>query len=72
MKILKWAKKILKWYFRLSPVAEAFVFKQMKAIKINKSTGFANIIARLFEDGSFSRPLTVIINISLMMRLCLN
>lgn len=38
--------------FKLSSVTKEFVFKQLKAIKINKSTGFADIPARLLKDGA--------------------
>ena len=53
--------------FRLSPISEEFVLKQLKAIKSNKSTGFVDIPAHLLKDGAevLAKPLTVLMNRSI-------
>ena len=53
--------------FKLSPISEEFILKQLKVIKINKPTDFADIPARLLKDGAeaLAKPLTVLMNRSI-------
>ena len=53
--------------FKLSSISGEFVRKELKNIKSSKSTGHANIPARLLKDGSgaIAKPLTVLMNRSL-------
>ena len=56
-----------RYVFKLSAFSEEFVMKELKNITSSKSTGLADISARLVKDGSvaIARPLTVLMNRSL-------
>ena len=50
--------------FRLSKISEEFASKELKRIKSCKSTGLADVPARLLKDsfGVIAKPLTVLMN----------
>ena len=50
--------------FRLSTISEEFVRTELKKIRSSKSTGLADIPARLLKDGSeaIAKPLTLLMN----------
>ena len=54
--------------FALQPVSEEFIYRELRKLNVNKSTGLDNIPAKFLKDGAFfiKEPITHIVNKSIL------